>query len=133
MQAANAHRREREFGLLVGGILAALGAWWIYRSKLGPVGPVCLGIGLFLVVLGVSAPSILRRPRKAWMALAEGLSFVMTRLILLLVFYLVVTPIGWLRRASGNDPLRRRTKVEGSFWVEYPARQRDPRHFEKMF
>ena len=67
------------------------------------------------------------------MALAEGLSFVMTRVVLGIVFFLVVTPIGAIKRLTGWDPLRRRSRPAPSYWGAYPERQRDPRHYEKMF
>src|SRR6185295_613259 len=103
------HRGEREFGLVVGGVLALLGGWWIYRHRFGDAAYVVLSIGALLVILGLVYPRILRLPRKAWMLLAEGLSFVTTRIILGIVFFLIVTPIGVIKRWSGWDPLNRRS------------------------
>ncbi len=67
------------------------------------------------------------------MALAEALSRVMTGVILAIVYFGVVTPIGLIRKAFGGDPLRRRVAASGSYWFPYSDRQRDPRHYEKMF
>jgi hypothetical protein len=67
------------------------------------------------------------------MLLAEGLSFVTTRVILALVFFLVVTPIGVVKRLMGWDPLSRRAERRASYWQPYSERQRNPRHYEKMF
>jgi hypothetical protein len=67
------------------------------------------------------------------MALAGVMSFVMTRVILAIVFFLIVTPIGVVKRMTGWDPLRRRAHPEQSYWAPYPERQRDPRHYEKMY
>ncbi|MCA1605251.1 MAG: SxtJ family membrane protein, partial [Acidobacteria bacterium] len=72
-------------------------------------------------------------PSKAWMLLAEGLSFISTRIILALVFFLVLTPIGVVKRLLGWDPLSRRSASSGSYWRPYSERQRDTRHYEKMF
>lgn len=124
---------ERRFGLTVGCVLALIGGWWIYRGKFGPVGPAFASVGGVLVLLGVAAPGLLLLPNRAWMAFAEVLSFVMTRVILFLVFILAVTPIGFLRRLFGDDPLRRRSAPAGSHWHPYPERIRDTRHYEKMF
>jgi hypothetical protein len=126
-------RSEREFGLLVGGVFAALGCWWIYRGKFEFVAPVFLVLGALLVFLGASFPRALVLPCKAWMALAGVMSFVMTRVILAIVFFLIVTPIGVVKRMTGWDPLRRRADPEQSYWAPYPERQRDPRHYEKMY
>ena len=129
------HDEHRSFGLTVGGILAAFGCWWLYRRKFGPLAPAFVVGGALLVLLGATAPRLLAVPYRLWMALAEGLSFVMTRVILLVVFALVITPIGVVRRLTGADPLRRRAasgKDEGA-WHPYPARHRDPRHYERTF
>src|SRR6187401_3505680 len=91
-------RAERVFGLLVGAILAALGAWWIYREKFAAVRPWFLGVGVLLLVLGLVAPRLLSLPYKGWMGLAEMLAKVVTTLILAIVFFLVVTPIGVFKR-----------------------------------
>jgi len=67
------------------------------------------------------------------MLLAEGLSFITTRIILGIVFFLIITPIGVVKRLSGWDPLERRSAPKPSYWKPYSDRQRDPRHYEKMF
>jgi hypothetical protein len=130
---ARSFRAQREFGLLVGGIFAALGAWWFYRAKFPAVRPWFVGVGLVLVVLGLVAPRLLAGPYRAWMGLAEGLSKVVTTLVLAIVFFLIVTPIGVFKRLTGWDPLERRAPRRASYWKPYDARQHDPKHFEKMY
>jgi hypothetical protein len=126
-------RTEREFGLVVGGVFILLGCWWLYRGKFTNAAHVVLPLGSVLVLLGLIWPKALVLPNKAWMLLAEGLSFVTTRIILGLVFFLVVTPIGVVKRLSGWDPLSRRGARSASYWRPYSERQRNPRHYEKMF
>ncbi len=67
------------------------------------------------------------------MGLAEVLAFAMTRVILALVFFGIVTPIGLLRKVLGGDPLRRRAKPADSYWWPYSDRQHNLKHYEKMF
>jgi len=126
-------RAEREFGLIVGGVLILLSAWWTYRGKFHTVATIALLLGAVLVLLGLAFPRALVYPNKAWMTLAEGLSFVSTRIILAFVFFVIVTPIGLVKRLSGWDPLHRRAAAADSYWKPYSERQRDPRHYEKMF
>jgi len=129
----NPYRAEREFGLIVGGILTLLSCWWYYRGKLIPVANLTLPIGMLLVVLATVFPRALVYPNKAWMALATILGFVTTPIILGIIYYFIVTPIGLAKRMFGWDPLSRRAESKGSYWVSYSQRQRDVRHFEKMF
>lgn len=124
---------EREFGLIVGGVLILLGSWWFYRGKFANASQVILPLGALLVLFGLLWPRALVIPNKAWMLLAEGLSFVTTRVTLGLVFFLLVTPIGLVKRMSGWDPLNRRGARSESYWKPYSERQRDPRHYEKMY
>jgi len=126
-------RAEKEFGLIVGGILVLLGGWWIYRGKFIDVAYILLAIGAVLVGLGLLLPRALVYPNKAWMLLAEGLSFVTTRVILGIVFFLIITPIGVTKRLLGWDPLSRRSPGGDTYWRDYSERQRDPRHYEKMY
>jgi hypothetical protein len=67
------------------------------------------------------------------MALAHLLSLITSPIVLGIVYFLVLTPIGVTKRAFGWDPLRRRSEKRESYWHPYPKRQRDPRHYEKMY
>lgn len=126
-------RQEREFGLIVGSVFALLGVWWVYRGKFASVNTFVILLGLTLVLLGAIFPRALVYPNRAWMKLAEGMAYVSTRVILAIVFFLVLTPIGIIKRATGWDPLHRREGARDSFWRPYSERQRNPRHYEKMF
>ena len=126
-------RAERNFGLLVGGVFSALGLWWLYREKFGTIALVVLAVGALLMILGAVLPRSLILVNRAWMTLAEALGYVMTRVTLGIVFYLVVTPIGFIKRLQGWDPLRLRATPSQSYWEPYSTRQRDPRHYEKMY
>ena len=124
---------ERQFGRGVGPILVVIGGWLTWRGGLIPVAPVVLGLGALLLVLATVSPRVLVWPNRGWMRLAEALSFLSTRLVLGIVFFLAVTPIGTFKRLTGWDPLGRRRQPQESYWVPYPERVHDTTHFEKMF
>jgi len=126
-------RAEREFGLIVGGILALLSGWWLYRGKFVNAASVTLPLSGLLIVFGILLPRVLVYPNKAWMSLAGMLAFVNTRIVLGIVFFLLFTPIGFVNRLLAWDPLYRRVRPRDSYWRPYSTRQRDPRHYEKMF
>jgi Saxitoxin biosynthesis operon protein SxtJ len=126
-------RIEREFGLIVGGVLTLLSAWWVYRGKFGNLREVTLPLGILLALLGAIYPRALVWPNRAWMALAAVLSFISTRIILGFVFFVIVAPIGFIKRRFGWDPLNRRAAPSKSYWKPYSERQRDRRHYEKMY
>jgi hypothetical protein len=126
-------RTEREFGVVVGSAFVLLAGWWLYRGKFISATYCTLPLGALLILLGLLWPRSLVLPNRAWMLLAEGLSYVTTRIILGLVFFLVMTPIGVVKRLSGWDPLSRRGGRSASYWKPYSGRQRDPRHYKKMY
>jgi len=130
---APSYRAEREFGLLVGGVLLALGGWWLYRGKFPALAPVLAAVGALLVVVGTLFPKALVVPNRLWMGMAEAMGFVTTHVILGVVFFLVVTPIGLARRLFGGDPLGRRGARAESYWKPYTERRGDPKHYEKMY
>ena len=124
---------ERQFGRGVGPILAVIGGWLTWRGGFTPATSVVLGGGVLLLVLAIVSPRLLVWLNRGWMRLAEGLSFLSTRLVLGIVFFLAVTPIGTFKRLTGWDPLGRRRQPQESYWTPYPERVHDATHFEKMF
>ena len=124
---------ERQFGRSVGGILLLIGGYLAWRHNSPLIGPILLVAGALLVILATAAPRVLVYPRRTWMAMAEVLGFVSTRVILGLVFFVMLTPMGLVKRWAGSDPLGRRRPAKLTYWRPYPARHRDPTHLEKMF
>lgn len=132
-QKKRSYRAERDFGVLVGGVLMAMGGWWLYRGKYQALATVLLGAGATLMLLGGVWPQALVVPNRLWMGMAGAMGFVMTRVILAFVFFLFVTPIGLLRKLFGGDPLNRRAVRAESYWKPYSERRKDTRHYEKMY
>jgi hypothetical protein len=126
-------RDEREFGLTVGIVLILLGGWWFYAGRWKVVATGFLALGPALVILGLLFPRALGLANRAWMALAKLLSLFTTPIVLAIVFFGIFMPVGAIKRLFGWDPLRRRASPATSYWNPYNARQRDPRHFEKMY
>ena len=63
---------------------------------------------LIVLVVNMIAPQVFRPVAIAWFGLAHLLGAVASRVLMFVVFALVVTPIGLLRRALGKDSLRLR-------------------------
>jgi hypothetical protein len=126
-------RAEREFGALVGLMTVLIGSWRLYHGRQGAVSNGLLGVGSALAILALLLPRALVLPNRLWMALSKWLSLITTPIILGIIFFLVVMPIGMLKRLFGWDPLRRRAPSAVSYWGSYNARQKDPQHFEKMY
>ena len=107
-------KKLRSFGLLVGLVAAAIGGWLVWKGH----GVILLGAGLLLMLLGVTMPKWLKPLYIPWMALALALGFVMTRVLLTIVFVVIITPLGTVMRWTGRDPLRQKLdKSAQSYWM----------------
>jgi hypothetical protein len=123
--------RERSFGLSVGGALILLALAFAWRGR--PLSAeVAATVGVTLVVLGAARPQWLTVPSRIWWMVASALGWLNARILLSLVFFLLLTPLRFVWRIRGYDPLDRRRRTFGG-WSEYPKRYRDPAHFERMF
>lgn len=122
----------REFGLVVGGVFMALGALMLWRGR--PLAPYFLVLGAVLVTLGLAAPKVLTPLQKAWMAFAVVMGFVMSKAVLFILFYGVVTPIGIIMKILGKDILDERIdKAARSYWKDLPREDKPKESYEKQF
>ena len=65
------------------------------------------------------APGILAPLNRAWTWIGRRLNRVVSPLLMLMLFYGVVTPVGLAMRAVGKDPLRlRRDPQTSSYWID---------------
>ena len=131
----------RSFGWMVGGVFLAL--WLVF---IGPVHyfsdyvkgghhPILMWIGVVLVVLGTILPVVLRPIYLLWMGIAVTLGWVMTRVILTIFYFVVLTPVGLIFKILGKDLLDRAVDRTGreTYWIEktYPIEDRS--RYENFF
>jgi len=117
---------------LVGGVLSALGALLLWRGRSSA--PFFLAPGIILVIAGALVPSLLKPIQKAWMTLAILMGWVMTRVLLSALFYLTLTPIGFILRLMGKDLLDQKLEPQKqSYWKVRPPTSRVPNEYERQF
>ncbi len=105
MDHAATRKELRQFGLLVGAVFTVIGLWpLIFRGE--PLRLWAIGLGGFLIVLGAILPQILAPIHKGWMWVGHILGWINTRILLGIVFYLLITPIGLVFRLMGKDTMR---------------------------
>jgi hypothetical protein len=109
--------------------LLALLSWW----KGGSAWPYLAGFGALFALSGLISPPFIRPVYSRWMAFAQSFGRLQTKLILSLVFYLIVTPVGVLMRLIGKDLLDRKIDKEAeSHWKE-PEPERDISRYNQQF
>lgn len=99
-------RDLRQFGLLVGGVFAVIGLWpVVFRSESPRLWATILGS--LLIVLGAIVPQSLKQAYKGWMKVGHVLGSINTKIILGIIYYLLITPMGLVMRLMGKDPMHR--------------------------
>jgi hypothetical protein len=107
--------RGRRFALTVAIAFAVLALLSFWRGRQLP--PLILGgLAAILAIAGLVMPSKLGPVEAAWMKLAHTLSKVTTPIFMGIVYFVVLTPIGFIRRSFGGNPLVHKAERE-SYWI----------------
>ena len=125
----------RNFGLLIGGILIALGAYKFWKDKeVSSVFYTLLSVGGFLVIFGLILPIVLKPFHKVWMWFSVVLGFIMTKVILTVLFFLILTPLKLFSTLFGKQFLSLKTdKNKESYWEIRESKKYDPVKSEFQF
>jgi hypothetical protein len=75
--------------------------------------PKFLPVSLVLLLITMIWPNAFRALATLWFGLSHLLSSVVSRVVLTIVYFLVVTPIGLIRRATGADSLQLKKWKQG--------------------
>lgn len=120
-------RRDlRNFGFMLGSAVALVFGLllpWLWSSR-WPVWPWI--VGALLVAAGAAIPQVLRPIYGPWMRFATILGHINNRIILGVVFFLIISPIGLVRRMLGKDSLRLRFDPQAdSYRLPTPQARRE--------
>ena len=121
----------RKFGITIGIILLIITGFLFWKEK--ESFQIFLTFGVILCVLGVAIPVILKPIYWIWMIFATILGWVMTRVILGLLYFIIITPIGLIPRLFGKQFLDLRfDKSIDTYW-NYRKTQLISSDYEKQF
>ncbi|MFZ1946727.1 MAG: SxtJ family membrane protein [bacterium] len=132
MKSKPGRAEMRKFGLTLAVGLAVLGALLLWRGR--SIYVYFFGAAAAFLVVGLIAPVALRPFQKFWMKLADLLGWVMTRVIMVALFFAVVTPIGLVARAVGKDFLRLKFDSKAkTYWDPCEPAERPKEHYERQY
>ena len=126
-------RDLRWFGLLMlafFGVLAVMARW---RFDAPLVARNLLLTGAGLAALYYAVPPVRRWVFLGWMYLAFPIGWTVSHLLLFVVYYLLITPVGLVLRILGKDPLERRFDSRAESYWSARARIEDPRRYFRQF
>ena len=121
----------RSFGFIIGFILLAIGGVLFYKEKelfvnFIFVGPIFVGLGLIF-------PKALKPIYKIWMIFAVVIGWVMTRVILSVLFYSIITILGIFARLLRKDFLNLKAINCDSYWNNRISEYELNQDYEKQF
>lgn len=122
-----------DFGLTVGMILILLGGLVMWRGK-RELSPYLLATGVLLVFLGLALPGILKPLQKIWMGFSVVIGFFVSRIILFILFYAVLSPIGLIARLLGKDILDQKIdRSRPTYWRDRPVGTETKESYENQY
>jgi hypothetical protein len=98
------------------------------------------GLAVFLIavsslvaLLGLIRPSMIRWIYVGWMLAVYPLGWLISHAVIAVAYFGVVTPIGWLLRLRGYDPLQRRFDPQATtYWRPRPEAPEVKRYFRQF-
>ena len=131
----NPSRRQlNQFGFVWLGFLALFGVLAYFKFDSPSVARGLWVAAVVVPVLGWLVPAFMRLVFLGMSYLAWPIGFVISHVVLALVYYLVLTPIGLLTRLFGYDSMKKRFDREAeSYWVERSSEAPHPKHYFRQF
>ncbi len=111
---------NRGFGWVFTAVFLIMGVWPLVFGH--PVRWWSMIVAVAFLAITLAAPALLAPLNKLWLRFGLLLNRIVSPVVLGFMFYVVVTPMGWLMRAFGKDNLRLRGgDKNASYWIK-----RDP-------
>jgi hypothetical protein len=108
---------DRSFGLVFAAVFAAIGLLPLVHGGAVRLWAIIVSAAFLLVALVV--PSVLRPINRLWLKFGLLLHKIVSPVVLGIMFFLVITPIGMFLRARGTDPWRLKPNRQSrTYWIE---------------
>lgn len=136
-------RTLSQFGVIALVVFGGLGAWTMYRHHLlgfelstgtaQAVGGALLGLGILSGLLAAAAPSLLRFLYVGLVVITFPIGFVVSHVVLALLYYVVLTPVGLVMRLVGHDPMNRRWDPDATTYWHTRDTRRDVKSYFRQY
>ena len=125
--------KGRRFALTVAAAFAVIAIFAFWRDR-GMIAGLIGAVAAALLLAGIFIPGRLEPVERGWMKFAHAISRVTTPIFMGIVYFVVLTPAGVIRRTFGANPLVHPAD-EGSYWATRPARETEARRrrMERQF
>ena len=126
-------RMLRQFAAIWVVFFGAVAAWQEYHHHRHLLALLVALLAVTVGPLGVAWPRTIRPVFVGWMALVYPIGWIVSRVVLGVIFYGLFTPVAWIFRIIGRDELRlKRQPHTGTYWHSKP-RATDKAHYLRQF
>ena len=123
----------RQFGMVLAIISIVSGSIYFLKHRIILAQWFC-GAGLVVLSLGLLAPRTLKHVYTVFLKAAHAIGWFNTRVILILIYYIVLTPIALVVKIFGKDLLNRKMdKNTSSYWAKRELVKPVKEELEKQF
>ncbi len=127
-------KQLNQFGFIWLGFLSFFGVMAWFKLDEPSLAKGLWVAAIVVPVIGWLAPVFMRLVFVGMSYAAWPIGFVVSHVILAMVYYLVMTPIGLVMRIFGYDPMtRRRDSTGASFWITRTGRNSGPESYFRQF
>ena len=122
----------KKFGITMGIVFTIITLFILVRHRHSIF--ITSGISVLFFIFAFIMPNFLKPIYVSWMKLAFILGWINTRLILIIMFYLILTPISIVIKLLGKDLLDKRIdKNKGSYWHKKESKVFNISDYERQF
>ena len=123
-------RQLNWFGLLLFLFFSLVGAIAFFVFDAQGVAYVLWGLASVLAIVYYAIKPFRRPLYMGWMYAVWPIGWTISHLLMAIIYFLLITPIGWIMRILGRDPMQRKLNAEaGTYWSE----RRRADHVEQYF
>lgn len=122
----------RKFGFLLAGFTSILGGISLWKA--GGLYQILFPVAGTALILSIFFPRALKYIYLPWMALATIIGWIMTRVILTIFYFGVITPFAVTAKLFGKDFLDEKIEADQkSYWVPHSEKTIEPKRLEQQF
>jgi len=127
------NRSQQLLGLLLPGLLGSIGGMVAYGFDAMLVGKLVAIIGIVAAIFCYVNIKFGKTLFVYWMMAATPIGWTFSTTLLGLIYYVVVTPIGWIMRLAGHDPMNRKLdKQLPTYWLKRDVQPPANRYFRQF-
>jgi hypothetical protein len=124
---------NRKFGLAFGVLFAILGLWPLFHQSGSPKWGL-LALSTAVLAVALLRPHWLTPLNRGWFKLGLALNRIVGPVVMAMLFFGAVVPLGWFLRRKGEDLLRLKMKPQArTYWIEREPPSPAPDSMKKQF